>query len=202
MTESPYAIAHDFALMVPAPDGVDDAIAEVMARHEAELDAVLERYGVALGDLLQPTWMRAVRVGDVEALRSPATAPPWERYAAGELTYDEAVRLGGPLEGPVPDRGCCGPGEACSSPACTGAPVDDGEACDPEACGGGCSRGGWVAPGDVTLPAEGEPIPEVSVVRSPREVFPEPRQDAAVFGAPDLAARRAPMYGGRDEDGL
>ena len=115
MTDTRPALAHDYALMVPAPDGVDRAISEVMARHRAELDEALQPFGVTLDDLLQPTWMRFVRVGDVVPLGAPADDRP-----AG---------------------GCCGSGEACSSVACTG---------------------------------------------TPREVFPEPRQDAAVLGAPGV----------------
>ena len=136
MTESPYALAHDFALMVPAPDGVDAAIAEVMSRHEAELDEALRPYGVALVDLLQPTWMRAVRVGDVEALRSPGAgllvmpdedAPLGDAEADAtfaDALVDEMSRPLLPLASDRPAGGCCGSGEACSSAACTGAPHD------------------------------------------------------------------------------
>ena len=63
----PYAMAHGEPLMVPAPDGVETAISAVMARHRDELDVALRPYGLALDDLLQPTWLRFVRVGDVEA---------------------------------------------------------------------------------------------------------------------------------------
>lgn len=177
MTESPYAVAHDFALMVPAPDGVDDAIAAVMARHEAELDAVLERYGVALGDLLQPTWMRSVRVGDVEALRSPSS-----------LSDQLAEAASRPLREP-----CCGPGEACSSPECTGRALlplaVDGEACDPAACGGGCSRSAAAPAVDGVYVTD-----QLRDVESFGEVFPEPRQDAAVLGAPGIPMS-GPVFG-------
>lgn len=61
------ALAFDYTLMVPAPDGVDGAIAEVMGAHQAEFDAALEPFGVTLDDLAQATWMRFVRIGDVRA---------------------------------------------------------------------------------------------------------------------------------------
>ena len=184
MTESPYALAHEYPLMVPAPDGVDAAIAAVMSRHREELDQALAAFGVELDDLLQPTWMRAVRVGDVEALRSPSS-----------LSDQLAEAASRPLREP-----CCGPGEACSSPECTGRAllplVVDGEACDPAACGGGCSRSAAAPAADGVYVTD-----QLRDVESFGEVFPEPRQDAAVFGAPRVSDR-APMYGGRDEDGF
>lgn len=67
---SEYAIAHGEALVIVAPDGVEAAIAAVMARHVDELNVALKPYGVALDDLLAPTWMRFVRPGDVETLVS------------------------------------------------------------------------------------------------------------------------------------
>lgn len=102
---SPPALAHGESLIVPAPEGVDRAISEVMARHQDELDAALAPFDVSLDDLVQATWMRFVRVADVVALGSnpDLDAAPWRRYARGELTYDEAVQLGGPLGGPTPD---------------------------------------------------------------------------------------------------
>jgi hypothetical protein len=92
-------------IIVPAPEGVDRAISEVMARHQDELDAALEPFDVSLDTLVQATWMRFVTVADVVALGSnpDLDAAPWRRYARGELTYDEAVQLGGPLEEPVPE---------------------------------------------------------------------------------------------------
>jgi len=147
MTDSPAAIAHGFALMVPAPDGVDDAISEVMARHKAELDAVLERYGVQLRDLLQPTWMRIVHVGDVEALRAPegnrGEALTFTEYIDGVSEGDERTALplaGGGCAGAScvsSGGGCggaalctCGPGMACSSPSCQGTPLSRDERVD------------------------------------------------------------------------
>ena len=117
MTDTRPALAHGEPIIVVAPEGVDRAISEVMGRHRAELDEALQPFGVALDDLVQATWMRFVRFGDV-------------------------VPLGAPADDDRPAGGCCGSGEACSSAACTG---------------------------------------------TPREVFPEPRQDAAVFGAPGVA---------------
>lgn len=68
------ALAHDEVLAVVAPDGVEAAISAVMARHEDELNVALRPYGVELRDLLQPAWMRIVRIGDVEAFRPIAEA--------------------------------------------------------------------------------------------------------------------------------
>lgn len=62
------ALAHNEVLAVVAPDGVDAAIARVMARHRDELDVALRPYGVELRDLLQPAWMRVVRFEDVQGL--------------------------------------------------------------------------------------------------------------------------------------
>lgn len=101
MTDTRPALAHDYALMTPAPDGVDRAISEVMSRHEAELNEALQPFGVALDDLLQPTWMRVVRFGDVVPLDT-----------GGKLFIPDDRPAGG----------CCGSGEACSSTACTGTP--------------------------------------------------------------------------------
>lgn len=145
MTDTRPALAHGEPIIVVAPEGVDRAISEVMGRHRAELDEALQPFGVALDDLVQATWMRLVRFGDVVPLGAP------------------------PVADDRPPGGCCGPGEACSAEGCTGSPRDeDNQTCDPAACSGGCSRGGWVAPGDVALPADGEPVPEVEMVRSPR----------------------------------
>lgn len=139
MTDTRPALAHGEPIIVVAPEGVDRAISDVMARHEAELDEALAPFGVALDDLLQPTWMRIVRFADVVPL------------GGGAPTEDQVARTVLPLlDGLDDDRpagGCCGSGEACSSAACTG---------------------------------------------TPREVFPEPRQDAAVLGAPGV-----PMSGPR-----
>ena len=68
------AFAHGEPLVVPAPDGVDAAISTVMARHRDELDVALRPYGVELRDLLEPTWMRIVRLEDVEAFRPDTSA--------------------------------------------------------------------------------------------------------------------------------
>lgn len=147
MTDTRPALAYGQHLITVAPEGVDDAISGVMARHEAELDEALAPFGVALSDLLQPTWMRIVRFGDVTPLGFTKT-----------VTEDGVARTVLPLldglDGDRPAGGCCGSGAACSSAACTGTPRDE--------------RGGWVAPGDVAPPAEGEPVPEVEMVRSPR----------------------------------
>ena len=140
MTDTRPALAHDYALMVPAPEGVDRAISEVMARHRAELDEALRPFGVALDDLAQATWMRFVRFGDVVPLGAPADDRP-----AG---------------------GCCGSGEACSSAACTGTPRASAPAVD----------GVYMT----DLLRDPEPFGERI------DVHPEPRQDAAVFGAPGV----------------
>ena len=68
------AFAHGEVLAVVAPDGVETAISAVMARHRDELDVALRPYGVELRDLLEPTWMRIVRLEDVEAFRPDASA--------------------------------------------------------------------------------------------------------------------------------
>lgn len=271
---SPLAMAFGEPIIVPAPEGVDRAISEVMARHQDELDAALEPFDVSLDTLVQATWMRFVTVADVTALGSnpDLDAAPWRRYARGELTYDEAVLLGGPLEPDVPEdslaarlsspsikrepgapmgeqverslpllgapraggsTGCASGGcSSCSAaaPAVDGVYVTD-QLRDPEPFGeriddGKLSREEAIAAGLLT--EDGEPstdalgAAQAAVVAghaeegcsgcaaihdvaqsiggqaAPREVFPEPRQDAAVFGAPV----RAPMYGGRDEDGI
>lgn len=69
-----FALAHGEVLTVVAPDGVEAAISAVMARHEDELNVALKPYGVELRDLLQPTWMRIVRVGDVQPFTSASEA--------------------------------------------------------------------------------------------------------------------------------
>lgn len=97
MTDTRPALAHGEPIIVVAPEGVDRAISEVMSRHRAELDEALQPFGVALDDLVQATWMRFVRFGDVVPLDD----------------YPTADR---------PAGGCCGSGEACSSAACTGTP--------------------------------------------------------------------------------
>lgn len=129
MTDTRPALAHGEPIIVVAPEGVDRAISEVMGRHRAELDEALQPFGVALDDLVQATWMRFVRFGDVVPLDS-----------SGKLFIPDDDR---------PAGGCCGSGEACSSAACTG---------------------------------------------TPREVFPEPRQDAAVLGAPGVPMS-GPVFG-------
>lgn len=102
---SPPALAFGEPVIVVAPDGVDGAMAGVIGRHAEEFNAALEPFGVTLEDLVRATWMRFVRVADVTPLGSnpDLDAAPWRRYARGELTYDEAVQLGGPLEADVPE---------------------------------------------------------------------------------------------------
>ena len=116
MTDSRPALAYGEPLVTVAPEGVDDAISGVMSAHRAELDAALEPFGVALDDLLQPTWMRIVRFADVVPL------------GGGAPTEDQVARTVLPLlDGLDDDRpagGCCGSGEACSSAACTGTPAE------------------------------------------------------------------------------
>ena len=141
MTDTRPALAHGEPIIVVAPEGVDRAISEVMARHEAELNEALQPFGVALDDLLQPTWMRFVRFGDV-------------------------VPLGAAADDDRPAGGCCGSGEACSSPTCTGTPRVAAPMVD----------GVYMT----DLLADPEPFGERI------DVHPEPRQDAAVFGAPDV----------------
>lgn len=128
MTDTRPALAHGEPIIVVAPEGVDRAISEVMGRHRAELDEALQPFGVALDDLVQATWMRFVRFADVVPLDS-----------SGKLFVPDDRPAGG----------CCGSGEACSSPTCTG---------------------------------------------TPREVFPEPRQDAAVLGSPGVPMS-GPVFG-------
>lgn len=91
MTDTRIAFAHREPLMVPAPDGVNDAISAVMAAHRAELDEALAPFGVSLDDLLQPTWMRVVRMSDVEPINSvemTADGPPLKIGLDPEATYD------------------------------------------------------------------------------------------------------------------
>lgn len=170
MTDTRPALAHGEPIIVVAPEGVDRAISKVMGRHRAELDEALQPFGVALDDLVQATWMRFVRFGDVVPLDG-----------GGKLLIPDDDR---------PAGGCCGPGEACSSPACTGAPVDDGEACDPAACSGGCSRSAAAPAVDGVYVTD-----QLRDVESFGEAFPEPRSDAAVFGAPAARFGRGGVRG-------
>lgn len=210
MTETPYAIAHEYALMVPAPDGVDDAISAVFAAHEAELDAALAPFGITMEDLLQPTWMRAVRIGDVEALRSPAAAAAEGMRGA----VDEGIAAGVDL---LASRyHCCGPGEACSSSGCSGehliasgggwtAPSEvvrsylDAEACDPSVCDADCSMRRAEAAADEEHMSRAEAIDAGLLTEDGAPIVsPEPRNDAAVFGAPRSGSDRAPKMGTAD----
>lgn len=82
--ETPIAEAHGFTVMVPTPEGVAEAIAEVMFRHSDELERALRPFGVPLEDLVGPTWMRVVREGDVgKPPRQSLLLPPREAPAAG-----------------------------------------------------------------------------------------------------------------------
>lgn len=149
MTDTRPALAHGEPIIVVAPEGVDRVISEVMGRHRAELDEALQPFGVALDDLLQPTWMRVVRFGDVVPLDTGGKLlVPDEDDYAGPITsppraYDDAAprcadgcgacaidalpgvprstpAVEAALEDAAPAGGCCGSGEACSSAACTG----------------------------------------------------------------------------------
>lgn len=94
MTDTRYAFAHGEPLMTPAPDGVDDAISAVMAKHRAELDEALTPFGVSLDDLLQPTWMRTVRMDDVQPFTEPEPlriGPNGERIVT--LSPEEAAAV-------------------------------------------------------------------------------------------------------------
>lgn len=102
-----YALAHDHALMVPAPDGVADVISDVVSRHRDEVTARLAELGVAFEDLLEPTWMMSVRAEAVEAYPYAAAPAP----ARADAAYEEADA---PLE--------------CFDPACSCATgMDDGD---------------------------------------------------------------------------
>lgn len=159
-----YATAHDYALIAPAPEEVGEVISRVMDRHAAELNAALEPYGVQLGDLLRPTWMRAVYVEDVRPFNSPGfertgggaenEAPEALQGAAtvagegGELSAEERAaarslfaprpscgeRCGGNFCGGCPPE----PDEGCGD-GCCGPVVNDSEACSPEFCDDTCS---------------------------------------------------------------
>jgi len=216
---SPPAMAFGEPIIVPAPEGVDRAISEVMARHQDELDAALEPFDVSLDTLVQATWMRFVTVADVTALGSnpDLDAAPWRRYARGELTYDEAVMLGGPLEGPVPEDSLAARLSSPSIKREPGVPMGeqverslpllqrDAEACDPSVCDAGCSMRRAEAAAAPAVDGvymtdqlrDPEPFGErIDVASLPahragdarREVFPEPRQDSQVFGAPGAPA--------------
>lgn len=92
MTEpSPSAFAHGEALIVPAPEGVDDAISAVMARHRAELDEALAPFDVTLDELVQATWMRFVRIADVAPLGAPAASPTADEAGARACTAAAAA---------------------------------------------------------------------------------------------------------------
>jgi len=96
------AMAHGYGLMVPAPDGVDGAMAEVIGKHQAEFNAALEPFGVSIDVLVRATWMRFVRVGEVVAAYNGGVVPP---------------------EAPASEReeppNCCGAGEFACSPTCS-----------------------------------------------------------------------------------
>lgn len=132
------ALAFAEPLIVPAPEGVDNAISEVMARHEDEFNAALEPFGVELGELMQATWMRFVRIGDVQALYGGQVHSSVLRGALGFDDADERLLSGeerdlvgvtdepplrGDLEGSVPTRNLlplgrqddCSSGEACGA---------------------------------------------------------------------------------------
>lgn len=243
------ALAFNMTLMVPAPEGVDDAISEVMGRHEDEFNAALEPFGVTLGVLAQATWMRLVRTGDVQALYGGQVHSSVLRGALGfddvpeagraiaegiaeGLQREPGVPFGERVERSLPllgRRDDCSSGEACGA-QCSAVAVEycpatreaDDMSClfrvghtgahDYSRIAPG-SGSGWVAPSEVAYvdPEEafsGRPpeMPRLSreeferaafseprVVRGPvfgegaREVHPEPRQDAAVLGAPGEA---------------
>ena len=166
MTDTRYALAHGEPIVVVAPEGVDAAISEVMARHRAELDEALAPFGVALDDLMQATWMRVVRFADVVPLGDPP------------VTEEEVARTVLPLlDGLDDDRpagGCCGSGEACSSAACTGTPRAAAPAVD----------------GVYMTDLLRDPGPFGERI----DVHPEPRQDAAVLGAPGVPMS-GPVFG-------
>lgn len=66
MTDYRIGQAHGYPLQVPAPEGVDEALAAVMARHRAEIDEALAPFDLRAEDLIDPTWMVIVRLHDVE----------------------------------------------------------------------------------------------------------------------------------------
>ncbi len=109
MTDTRPALAHGEPIIVVAPEGVDAAISGVMSAHRAELDAALEPFGVALDDLLQPTWMRIVRFADVVPL------------GGGAPTEDQVARTVLPLLDGLDDDApnCCGAGETVCSSTCS-----------------------------------------------------------------------------------
>lgn len=109
-----HALAHDWPLQVPLSDEAEAALRGVVEAHLDAFDAALEPFGLSMSDVLLPTWMRAVYVEDVVAFGPPPSvaetplssvlvSDAWHRYARGELTYDEAMLLGGPLAEPVPE---------------------------------------------------------------------------------------------------
>lgn len=158
MTETPYAIAHGFAIVVPAPEGVGRAISQVMERHEEELSAALEPFGLSLTDLLEPTWMRAVKGADVEVVRSPDAAVITPEQRAAFETFVAEVPLTEVPDLLAPRGGCCGSGIPCSPEFCGGG--DD--LCDEDLCGAEPCDLGKRAPMHVDL---GERAPACAAVR-------------------------------------
>ena len=88
MNESPYAVAHDFALMVPAPDGVDDAIGGDRAHGHHEFAA--QTAGRFAGDP-RSVHRDVASLGDVSNGDALVLERPLEREAAAEQECDEVV---------------------------------------------------------------------------------------------------------------
>lgn len=83
-----YAVAGGGLLVIPAGDEVDNAMSGVVAAHRSAFDAALQPFGLTLDSLLQATWMRWVRVDEIEpfALLSQANADLAAARAGVDLT--------------------------------------------------------------------------------------------------------------------
>lgn len=60
-------VAGNGPLLLPAGDDVDDAMSEVINDHREAFDAALEPFGLTLDSLAQATWMRWVRLDEVQS---------------------------------------------------------------------------------------------------------------------------------------
>lgn len=117
----PTAANVDFPVYIPGENG--ETKLEVGKARLRAGTLVVEFRDTAAGVILQNMIQRGVLLGmsmillqpdelnlkyqetlEVEELREKLDPTAWERYANGEIEYEEAVRLGGKLADPVSDR--------------------------------------------------------------------------------------------------
>jgi hypothetical protein len=195
-----HALAHDYALQVPLSDEAEAALRGVVEAHLDAFDAALEPFGLTMADVLLPTWMRAVYVEDVVPFAGPhLRADPWARYARAELTYDEAMQLGGPLDEPTPEERPVGvlkrePGVPMGEQVERSLPLlsDDSARC----AGGGCAG----CRADDEARDDGKLSPAAAVAMGLVDVEPTP--DVDLLGALRSSVDRARAFQAEaDRDG-